>query len=495
MSIFHLAWLNAAAPLVPDFQTFVVLFATYSGPAILAYFLFYQERRVHADYVKSTDAMMQHHRRLHSSTVVVTYALIAICVAVWLHNIFSTTQYIEGRIFGLTEQQSAPEIAEQIEAELPNDAKFFARKIGPEGSQTGFTVSWILVGDAGVGELPFVFFHHYAATAASVPSTADNPVLKGTNGAEPPPVEPVAVSITKKFSVPLNLLKARSTRDVVIRYKPGSDLSKVGRFYLESETGQGETPIAWEDEDPAAKPKNDVGFWKPIWNFPVAYAQSRVNCSQMQLSAGQSRELIDQLGSRDLVTQLAAQKKLISCGSCCMGFLEQAVKDPSSASNRDRSILIASLAAVIKEEEAKGVKMTDAVDAGFGLSLYRALQYNDARTYLDKLPPSFMDAHPEYYFYRAYSRTRTDDYNGAIADYNVYLHAAPANADRGTPYNNLAVLYSHKGEMDEKAGRAAEAASDFEQSVANFKLASANHYNVQTQFVTAATAGLQRTRK
>src|ERR1700730_4058003 len=172
MSIVHLAWLNAAIPLVPDFQTFVVLFATYSGPAILAYFLFYQERRVHSDYVKSTDAMMQHHRRLHSSTVVVTYALIAVCVAVWLHNILSKTQYVEGRFFGLTEQQSAPEIAEQIEAELPNDAKFFARKLGPEGSKTGFTVSWILVGDAGVGELPFVFFHHYAAPSGPVASTA-----------------------------------------------------------------------------------------------------------------------------------------------------------------------------------------------------------------------------------------------------------------------------------------------------------------------------------
>ena len=67
---------------VPDFQTFVVLIAEYGGPAILAYFLFYQERRVHSDYVQSAAGMMKHHRRLHTATVVATYLLIAVCVGV-----------------------------------------------------------------------------------------------------------------------------------------------------------------------------------------------------------------------------------------------------------------------------------------------------------------------------------------------------------------------------------------------------------------------------
>jgi hypothetical protein len=44
---------SAGLSAVPDFQTFVLLIAQYAGPAILAYFLFYQERRVHADYKDS----------------------------------------------------------------------------------------------------------------------------------------------------------------------------------------------------------------------------------------------------------------------------------------------------------------------------------------------------------------------------------------------------------------------------------------------------------
>jgi hypothetical protein len=40
-----------------------------AGPAILAYFLFFYERKAHKDYMQSPNAMSPHYQRMHTATV------------------------------------------------------------------------------------------------------------------------------------------------------------------------------------------------------------------------------------------------------------------------------------------------------------------------------------------------------------------------------------------------------------------------------------------
>jgi hypothetical protein len=471
---------------LPDFQTFVVLIAQYAGPAILAFFLFYQERRVYADYKNSSAGTSLHDRRMHTATVVVTYVLIFACVGVWISNIFGKPRYIEGEFFGLTDQ-SEPKLTEQIAEELPGDAKFYMRQNGPEGGKTSYTVSWILVGDPGVAAIPFVFQYRYARSAHEMAS-GDDPGLNDEHikAQKAQPSEQSLAVLTKRFSVDVKALRMSGALGVVLRYKPAPDLSTVGNFYLESEVGP-EIPIPWDDEEPSRRGAVLPSLLKEIWTSPPSvYAQTSVDCAHSQLSLKESGELVDQLGSRDLTTQLAAQKTLVSCGTCCVPFLEEAVKDPSSSMNRERSILMASLAAVIRQDEANKVRLTDAVYARFGLTNFMAFQYKEASAYLNNLPPAFLQTSPPYYFYRGFARARTGDNLGAIADYQAYLNAAPTSPDRGKTYNNLAMVYYRMGKDAETAARASEAAEDYEMAMADFDQASQLGYSVTAVYVNDA---------
>ena len=422
--------LAAWAP--PEFGTFVLLVAQYAGPAILAYFLFVQERRVHKDYVQSSAQSsaqeLAHHRRVHTSTIVATYLLIAVCVAVWVVNLFSKRDYIEGEVFGLEERSDPVLVKDEIVPILPDGARFFHRKQGPEGGKTSYTWSWILGGDVGMSQVRFAFQHRFQNPNATAPSTVggDSAVLVGDPRMQmAPPTASALLSSPRYFVLDIGSLRSSSKSGVKIRYQPGADPAKPGALYFE--TAGGSTPLKWLDEGSAGRSSGrrmPGSPWHRLLEIAPVYAQGAQDCSQLQPSATELAELTNQLGGPSLATQLAAQKRLEECGSCCVGYMETAVKDPSSALGRERSILVGSLATVIRQFEGRGIRLPDSLYADFGMTNYRMSQFQASLDYLTKLSAGYLGANPQYYFYRGFVRSQLGENVAAITDYQTYLQKA-----------------------------------------------------------------------
>jgi hypothetical protein len=440
--------------------------------------------------IKKVDISPNYQKTLFSSVLLVMASIVFSFVRQGLSPNTSNA-YLHGYFYGLI-QQSSPQVEDQVDAPVvPPNLEFFKDKHGPDGGQNYYTVSWILAGSGSLDALQCTFQHLYSAPAPPPPPLLGDDKTLAQSAAIGAGSQPVLTQIKKNFSLNLKGFTAANAGGPVVQYKFPSDPSKLGAFYMNGQTAA----IPWDDDSAmAARPAPPRSWWEHLTLRPV-YAQNSADCSKVQPSAAQSVELINQLGAIDLKTQTAAQQKIVSCGACCIGFLEQATKDPSSALGRERSILMGSLAAVIHQDEANGVKLTDTVYANFGLANYRGGQYKDAVTYLGKLPSSFLAANPQYNFYQAYAHEQMGDHTQAIDGYKAFLGSNASTADRGTIYNNLAIAYSRLGAAAEKAGKAPEAASNYEQAVSNFKLATQNNYKVKEQSTTAAEDGLKRTKK
>jgi tetratricopeptide (TPR) repeat protein len=395
-----------------------------------------------------------------------------------------TAQFSHGYFYGLA-QQSAPELRDQLAVPaLPANVEFFSDKRGPDGGQRSFSLSWILKSDGSWDALPFVFEREYAVAQPPLPQQGDSATLPGDGNAVVRSPLPTTGKFEKRFLLHLKALGADTATGLSIRYQPPADATQPGAFYIDGQ----KDPLPWEASViPLRSEKDRRWEWALL---PTAFAQSPPDCSKSQPSSEEAVELINQLGNPDLKTQLAAERRIISCGTCCLGFLQQTTKDPTSGLIRDRAILMANLAEILHQIKPDGPAW-DGVFANFGMANYRAVRYADASDFLNRLSPAFLMANPMYYFYRAYADAQSGKAAAAIADYDAYLKSGPSAANRATAYNNMAIVYYRMGAAAESKN-ITEAAADYQKALDNFKKATDSGYAVPAQFQKSSADGLKR---
>jgi tetratricopeptide (TPR) repeat protein len=467
------------------------LLAAHGVYALTIIFIFYQQWRAGRNLQTAGAADHAYFRKVYTSVVTATYALVVISTAVWIYAtfIYFPKFYIRGSVSGLTEQVASPQkqgdppkVIETIAPESLEIDLYQTKKNKDETSSEGkYDLGWVLLPLENVHTLVFRLQHRYEK-------------IKSTKRASLNPI-PSAGSLEskkteKRFTLDLRKINYSPGSSIQLMYEPDSQdqVEKIGKMYFRETDSGNRVEIPWEEVTPGKKTTENQ---KSGFSFPstvVVYASSREKSifkENGDYDPQLGRVLRERLGNSDLKTQLAARDLLADSGKRSFKFILDSLNAPSDASD-SKALLVSNLASVVRDIESAGA----AAPRNIHLTLAKAFfDLNDSQSsaeFFDKAGEKPND-HPELYFERAVVYYQTKSYDRAITNLNEFLekdHRSYSQALAHTilgssykklgrdqeavshfgkaiyiyptlamPYNGLAYLYADRGEKLEEALR------------------------------------------
>jgi len=462
------------------------LIAAHGVYALTAIFIFYQQYRAGQSLKNAAPEDHGYFRKVYTSVVVATYALMVVSTAVWFYANFMYSQrsYIKGTLMGLTEQRTPPsndkepaeilqEIAPASDVELYVD-KRFSNTSGMDGK---YDLCWVLFPKEKVDRLALRFQHHYEVWRAASPNA---------NPFESHPLAPRdAKTIPGLFDLDLGSIHYSPGHSIQLMYEPDTTdaIRNIGKMYLLHD-GQ-KIPLSWQDVNAESTTQNQPGKLpsgiSALWSNLVVYAAGsdrplfRENGDYDPALGSLLRE---RLGGTNLLLQMESVKLLVQQGNRSFRFIADSLA-AKAGGHYDEGLLKHNLASATDQLEAKGIHAPADLSLQFAMMFYTNQDYPTAAHWFDRAGngPIHDD---ETLFFRAYAHYHTQQYQQSAQDYERYLRTthkpqydAVARTGLGnalqklrrdddaidqykraiklspkyaTAYNNLAYLYSERGE-------------------------------------------------
>ena len=465
---------------------FTQLIAAHGVYALTAIFIFYQQYRAGQSLKNADPKDHDYFRKVYTSVVVATYALMVISTAIWFYAnfVYSQRTYIRGTLMGLTEQRTPPtsekdlpeilqEIAPASDVELYVD-KRFSNTSSADGK---YDLCWVLFPKEKVSRLALRFEHHYEVWRAASPNA--NPF---ENHAFTPRD---AKTIPGVFGLDLGSIHYSPGHSIQLMYEPDDKepIRKIGKMYLLRDDGQ-KIPLSWQDviadADRQKTPKSLASRISTLWSNFVVYAARNERAlfrENGDYDPALASALRERLGGTNLQLQVEAVNLLVLQGSRSFKFIADSLSSKESG-HYDDGLLKHNLASAADQLEGKGVHVPAELTLQFALMFYTNQDYVTAARWFDRAgdQPIHDD---ETLFYRAYAHYSTQQYVQSAQDYQQYLRtrhkpeydavartglgnafqklardneaaeqykrAIKLNAKYATPYNNLAYIYAERG--------------------------------------------------
>jgi tetratricopeptide (TPR) repeat protein len=434
------------------------LLAAHGVYALTIIFIFYQQWRAGNNLKVANPEDHVYFRKINTSVVITTYALVVISSAVWIYATFFYTAkfYIRGSVAGLTRRASSPakpgglpKIVEDISPESV-DLNLYT-KIKDAGTVDGkYDLGWVLFPPENMQSVVFVLQHQYEIVQQR------KLLLEPASS----PDAPETRAIEKKFKLDLRKLRYSLGSSIQLTYQedPDDQTQKVGKIFWRNSDGA-LVCIPWEEIVPDNKPdKKTTRRTNPegSWFLPAVYASSDKTTFKENgdYDPTLGRILKERLSDSDLRTQLLARDFLVDNGKRSFKFIRDTLKGGKES---NKGILITNLAAAVQEIESDGSTAPRDINLALAKSFYDVGDNESSALFFDKAGDAPFDQN-ELYYYRAWAYYRTHQFDKSIKSLDQFI------AKDQSPYTQ-AVARTVKG-MDYKyLGHAPEAIKEYKNAM------------------------------
>lgn len=279
---------------------------------------------------------------------------------------------------------------------------------------------------------------------------------------------------------------------IILEYQApqGSDTQGV----LSWRTSTGSAPLQWVKAENHESLPGRSGGHALARAFSLlsleAYAAEASPCSAPSGSP-QRQMLLEQLASPDLARQIAGRNILIKGAGACLGFITDALRDPSAVKSRQRGVLIANLAAATDGIAAQKVPIPGQLYADLATAEYGLGQFDRAARYFALVDPATKQKDPTLLYYQGYTQSKLGKPQEAINSYRQYQTVAEPDAQTsGVVHTSIGMALYELGKSKDQRGDVKGAQDLYEQSTQELQKA------VQTNpKIPAAKAQLDVSRK
>lgn len=437
------------------------LIAAHGVYALSVIFIFFQQRRAVRNLFDARDgADKRYFRKVNTSVVIATYALVAASTVVWFYATFmhEPVKMITGEVIGLrkatflSSDENSVTISNQIAPER-NDLEFYpvddvARFDG------GYRFRWAVFAKEDVRTLAFRFVHQYKAPPRAS-TLRPFPASDSSTSEEKPAA--LERTIEKRFVLDLATLPSLR-RAIQLAYKPdAADPTKVGSLWMHRPDGA-VVAVSWANQPAEASARIDSPqsrLWARL-GLATLFAQSSAPAlfaSDGTYNADTGRALAIQLGSADLRTRLNARQMLVRAGPRSSRFVNDVLTRKVTGVSR---VLLDSLATVVEEIELRGTSFPPQVHLKLAEGFYDAGDY-EAAAYQFEKAGGITGGDPENLARQGHTYLETGSFSKAIKALNSYLAGSLSPEQREWALNVLSEVYRQAGRLDESVAVQREA--------------------------------------
>lgn len=432
---FPFALASVAEPTSDALTKIVELIALHGVYALLAIFLFIQQRRTLNDAKTAKPEDHDTLMKIYKQTILATYVLMAIAIPIWVFATFFYQPETEfrGDVANLTQMAGTPQhpgevyVDQQVTPEQ-RDVDFYVNS-GPDPfDPTKVMVKWALVETGKYSQVTLVLSHHYAELVPVGTGIALDPN-------DPGKPSPVNISKRKKFVVKLSTLSAAQKNSFDFHYDPdpSDPLHTIGSLRL-LRNGASE-PVPLQDAaaaDFSAPPQFE---W---FALRTVYAQSAAPA----LDANGVNRMLPLLGSKDLKSQLAAEQSLAATRNIPWESVRGVLSRPNATG--DHALLVHNLARVISEWSAKGIAVPADVRLQVAKDAYSVSDFKTAAPLFNGLNDAELGPDTTTWYSRGVANLQTGNTAAATRDLTTYAAKAPTPAAKAVAQRTLAIAQSKK---------------------------------------------------
>ena len=441
------------------------IIAAHGVYALTAIFIFYQQRRAFEALKSAPPSERGYFRKVYTSVVVATYALMVLSTGIWFYAnfIFSQRTYVKGTLIGLTEQRTSPstatdkpEILQEI-APVSNVELYVDKKFTGDGSALDgkYDLSWVLFPREAekVTNLVFRFQQHYEVWKAEESNA--NPFESHA------PSSKVARTIPLMFDLDLGKLHYSPGRSIQLIYEPDAQdaVRKVGKLFVLLDGKK--FPIDWQEliseQEAPQKGRTPVAgssvssFLRGLKVYAAAADRKNIFRENGEYDPGLAIILKERLGGTNLSAQLEAINLLVEQGSRSFKFIAASMTAPEGKTY-DEDLLKHNLAAAVDRLEEKGIHAPAKLSVQLALLFYRDQDYKSAVRFFDRAGNEpFHD--DETLFFLAYAHSKAGENDRSVKEYEEYLKKVHKKEYDSVARNNLGNVLSDLGRTQEAAGQ------------------------------------------
>lgn len=450
--------------MVETMNQMTTLIAAHGVYALSVIFIFFQQRRAIRNLFDAKDgADKRYFRKVNTSVIIATYALVAASTVVWFYATFmyEPVKMITGEVTGLRKaalvsaDENSVSVSHQIAPER-NDLEFYpvddvARLDG------GYRFRWAVFAKEDVSSLAFRFVHQYKAPPranALMPFPGSDSTTSNAKLAS------LERTIEKRFVLDLSTISTLR-RAIQLVYKPdATDPTTVGTLWMHRSDGS-VVAINWvgqpaEEPAPINSPHSRLFERLGLATLLAQSSAPAIFASDGTYNAASGRALAIQLGSADLRTRLNARHILVQAGPRSFRFVNDVLTKKVTGISLDGGALLDSLSTVVEEIELRGASFPPQVQLALAEALYVARDY-EAAAYRFEKAGNIAGADPENLAKQGHAYLETGSYSKAIKSLNAYLAGTLSSEQRIWALDALSEVYYLAGRFDESASVRREA--------------------------------------
>ena len=444
--------------IVETVSQLTTLIAAHGVYALSVIFIFFQQRRAVRNLLDARDgADRRYFRKVNTSVVIATYALVAASTGVWFYANFMyvPVKMITGEVSGLrkatllSSDDNSVSVSNQIAPER-NDLEFYpvddvARFDG------GYRFRWAVFAKEDVSTLAFRFVHQYKAPPRA---SALRPIPSSDSVTSQEKPAFLERTIERRFVLGLGTT-ASLRRAIQLVYKPDTtDPTKVGTLWMHRPDGS-VVAVDWANQ-PAEGPAHINSRQSRLLErlgLATLLAQSNspaLFASDGTYNADTGRALAIQLGSADLRTRLNARQMLVQAGPRSYRFVNDVLTKKVTGVSLNGRVLLDSLSTVVEEIELRGTSFPPQVHLKLAEAIYDAGDY-EAAAYRFEKAGNITGGDPVNLARQGHAYLETGSFSKAIKALNAYLAGSLAPDQRVWALNVLSLVYHRAGRLDESA--------------------------------------------
>jgi tetratricopeptide (TPR) repeat protein len=432
------------------------LLKTYGPYALTVIFIFYMPWRSFQNLKTASQKDHDYFRKVHTSVVVTTYALIIASVFAWWYTNFSYGQkvYIRGVVSDLKEQplvpqkpDDPPKVVQQI-IPVSKDVEFYVRRKDEDTSleEGTYSLDWVLLPHSNLKTVAFRFQQVYRIFTQPKPTLELLPNdLPHTEGH---PLEQI-------FTVNLQDIQYSPGGLIQLKYRPASDdpIQKIGQMILVMQDG-GTLLLPWVKEhaiDRNVFPDKAEKDAELFWFFPsIAFASPSkgepIFAADGTYAAQDGRALRQRLANSSLETQVWAIRILVQEGSRSYKFIGDSL-EKFEGETLDKGLLISNLGRAVEQIEVAGQAAPPDLYLKLALAFCGIQDFKSAARYFNKAGEAPLSK-DDYYFLRGVAYAENGEYRKAIADYQIFLTKDKRAHSQAITRDNLGNAYSELKDYD-----------------------------------------------
>lgn len=432
------------------------LIAAHGVYALSVIFIFFQQRRAVRNLFDARDgADKRYFRKVYTSVVIATYALVAASTVVWFYATFmyAPVKMITGEVSGLrkatllSSDDNSVSISNQIAPER-NDLEFYpvddvARFDG------GYRFRWAVFAKEDVSTLAFRFVHQYKAPRRAN-ALRPFPTSDSSTSEEKPAF--LERTIERRFVLDLGTISSLR-RAIQLAYKPDTtDPTKVGTLWMHRPDGS-VVAVTWASQPAEAPARSNSPQSRLLERFGLATLLAQSGAPALfardgTYNADTGRALAIQLGSADLRTRLNARQMLVQAGPRSYRFVNDVLTKKVTGVSLDGRVLLDSLSTVVEEVELRGTSFPPQGHLKLAEAFYAVGDY-DAAAYRFEKAGNITGDDSENLARQGHAYLEAGSFSKAAKALNAYLAGSLSPEQRVWALNALSVVYHQAGRLDE----------------------------------------------